>query len=392
MDAPAIATFVTEDQFTGLEASYGKKWDVSLVLFDSSGGPARGRPAPHYDIEEVACTIRTHIEEAIRWGEPSFALMPDGAMMWLVPIMVNSRVLGCVASFMSAGKLSAGSDSGLFVAVRHAAEELRELLEGENLTNGPLLEMQRNQYNFERRRAEAIHDFKVFSSDFRLLYIREEPTLLHAIRTGDREQSRGILNQILLVLFNQAGENLNLIKSYVLEILTMMSRAAVEAGCDAYQVFGNKFQEFTELSAIENDHEFSRWLHEIMERLLDAIETSRNKSTIPQLQQAVEYMREHFPEDISREQAAQAAHMSPSHFSRRFKRMFNENFSDALNRIRIEHAVELLSRTDENLSTIALDCGFKDQSYFTKIFRKFHNKTPYEYRAQLKKTRIMKAQ
>ncbi len=390
MDVTTLTEFVTSEQFTTLETSYGQKWEVDLILFKREGEPARGGLAPHYDGVEIGRLIRMHIEEALRWGEPSFALMPDGAMLWLVPVMINAEVPGCVAACMSAARFASGGDSGLFIAVRDAAEELRLLLEHANLTNGPFLELQRDKYHFERRRAEAIHDFKAFSSDFRLLYIREEPTLLNAIRTGDREQSRGILNQILLVLFNQAGENLNLVKSYVLEIITMMSRAAVEAGCDAYQVFGNKFEEFTELSSIEHDHEFSRWLHEIMERLLDAIETSRNKSSIPQLQQALEYMRNNLAEDISREQAAQAAHMSASHFSRRFKKMFNENFSDALNRIRIERAVELLSRTDESLSAIAVDCGFKDQSYFTKIFRKFHNKTPYEYRANLKKTRAIK--
>lgn len=388
MSSHTLKQFVTQKRFAGLETSYGGKWDVSLVLFTAEGEPVMGRLASCYDTHDIRATIAKNANEAVRWGEAPFALLPDGGMFWLAPVMINMRLLGCMAAFMPGERLASEDDPELFAAVRDAAEELRERLEAENLTNPALLELHRRQNQFERRRAEAIHDYKSFPYDFRLLYIREEPTLMNAIRRGDREEARGILNQILVVLFHQAGENLSLVKSFVLEIITMMCRAAVEAGCDASQVFGNKYEDFTELSNIRHDYEFSPWLHEIMERLIDAIHQNRNKSTMPQMQLALNFMREHLSEDVSRDQAAKAAHMSPSHFSRLFKKLFHESFSDVLNRLRIEHASELLARTDHSLSTIALDCGFKDQSYFTKVFRKFFTKTPSEYRHQMKKSRL----
>ncbi len=295
-------------------------------------------------------------------------------MAWLAPVMLNDELLGGVAAFTSDENPLETAD------VRAAAGELLDWLAAENRTNAAHLELRRERHLRERRRAEAIHEYKRSASDFRFLYLREEPGLMAAIRRGEREEARGILNKILVVLLHQAGDNLNLVKSFLLEIITMMSRTAVEAGCDAREVFGDKYEDFAELSRIRSDDELSPWLHEVLERLQDAIHRSRNNSPAPGLQAALDFMRENMGEGISRDDAAAAAHMSPSHFSRLFTKMLGENFSDHLARMRVEHAAELLTHTGLSLSAIALDCGFKDQSYFTKVFRKYFDRTPGGYR------------
>ena len=84
--------------------------------------------------------------------------------------------------------------------------------------------------------------------------------------------------------------------------------------------------------------------------------------------------------EISRDQAAEIACLSPSHFSRVIKQTFGETFTDLLAKFRIEKSKEYLLTTDKNLTQIAYDCGFNDQSYFTKVFQKYTSLTPGEYR------------
>ncbi len=117
--------------------------------------------------------------------------------------------------------------------------------------------------------------------------------------------------------------------------------------------------------------------------MLDAIHRHRNDSPMALLQSAMAYMHENLHRDISRDEAAEVAHLSPAHFSRIFKKEMKESFTDMLNRMRIDRAAELLARTDRSLCVVALDCGFKDQSYFTKVFRKYSGRTPREYRMRL---------
>ena len=50
--------------------------------------------------------------------------------------------------------------------------------------------------------------------------------------------------------------------------------------------------------------------------------------------------------------------------------------------MRIDRAAEMLARTDKEIAVIALECGFRDQSYFTKVFKRYRNTTPLRYRRE----------
>ena len=370
--------------FARIRSAYEGKWSVQLVVLDLDGVPVMGRPPPDSDTPECRRLFKTQMQNAARWGDASFELLPDGAMLWMVPLMLNQKLTGGVAAYIP--RRRGGSDTAS-VSVHEVAVELRRILEAENLTNASLLAMRRDQYMSERRRAEAIHAFKAYPPDFRAIYIRDEPALMAAIRKGDREEARGLLNRILVVMHHRAGDNLTLIKSFFLEMVTLMCRTAVEAGCDARELLGKNYEAFTALAAVNSDDELGPWLHAMLERLLDGIHQHRNASPTALLQSALAYMHENMHLDISRDQAAKAAHLSPAHFSRIFKKEIRESFTSMLNRMRIAQAAEFLARTDRSLCLVALDCGFKDQSYFTKVFRRYMQKTPREYRMHLRSSR-----
>jgi transcriptional regulator GlxA family with amidase domain len=59
-----------------------------------------------------------------------------------------------------------------------------------------------------------------------------------------------------------------------------------------------------------------------------------------------------------------------------------ENFSSYLNRLRVKKASALLTGTNLSLSRIAASCGFKDQSWFSKIFKHYAGICPGKYRSQ----------
>jgi len=83
---------------------------------------------------------------------------------------------------------------------------------------------------------------------------------------------------------------------------------------------------------------------------------------------------------LTRAEAAKVAHLSPSYFSRLFKKQLGQSFNQVLNQKRVEFAADLLARTDRELKSIAIDAGFSDQSYFTKVFRRHTGHTPRAYR------------
>ena len=72
--------------------------------------------------------------------------------------------------------------------------------------------------------------------------------------------------------------------------------------------------------------------------------------------------------------------LNPSYFSSIFKKEVGVSFSNYLNKIRIEQSKLLLKNTDSSIVEIALEVGFEDQSYFSKVFKNLTKMTPKQYR------------
>ena len=106
-----------------------------------------------------------------------------------------------------------------------------------------------------------------------------------------------------------------------------------------------------------------------------------NESKNPVLiQKSISYINEHYNEDINLETIANIVHLNPSYFSSIFKKEVGVSFSNYLNKIRIEQSKLLLKNTDSSIVEIALEVGFEDQSYFSKVFKNLTKMTPKQYR------------
>lgn len=123
-------------------------------------------------------------------------------------------------------------------------------------------------------------------------------------------------------------------------------------------------------------------IQELLEPALETIPAGQ-PSPVPKtspIYPAVEYISNHRRESVTMNEMVRLCHLSPSCFSRVFRRELGENFINYVNRQKVQWAKEMLRGTNESISQIAAKLGFMDSSYFINVFKRFEGITPLAYR------------
>jgi len=116
----------------------------------------------------------------------------------------------------------------------------------------------------------------------------------------------------------------------------------------------------------------------------DTVNNKNNIKENPQkIHTIIEYLNDNFTEDITIHDIAAREHISVYHLCHIFKKITGTSIGQYLTEIRISKAKEmLLHQSNKPVTHIAMDCGFKNLSYFYTIFNKKVGCTPLNYRNQ----------
>lgn len=80
---------------------------------------------------------------------------------------------------------------------------------------------------------------------------------------------------------------------------------------------------------------------------------------------------------------AMLVNIHPAHLSRDFSKYFHCNLGGYIRKLRVQKALTLLPDKNRSLTSIALECGFADQSHFLRCFKSFNEGNPSLYRKLL---------
>lgn len=97
----------------------------------------------------------------------------------------------------------------------------------------------------------------------------------------------------------------------------------------------------------------------------------------------ITYLQKNFKGSVNIKELAYQNAMSVSTFERKFKKHFACSPSQFIKKLRIDHACDLLN-LNYDIAEIALKCGFCDQSYFSKEFKKVMKMTPRQFKVNCK--------
>jgi two-component system, response regulator YesN len=258
----------------------------------------------------------------------------------------------------------------LFIVSRHASsadmyEHGRDLLEQQSSIS------------------EYIHHIKTMGGDESSIDaypVEKERELINLISLGDKTGSQKLLNEILGHVFFANGAKLEIIKARVLELVVLLSRAAMQGGADVEQIFGLNFNYLNQIHSHRTVEDLSWWLSRIMLRFTDLVFDLQNVKHVDVIYKAVDFIKKNYMNKIGLKTVSDHVQLSPSYFSKIFKDEMRCNFNAFLNQVRIEQSRTALLDKSIALVDVASLMGFEDQSYFTKVFKRLTGVSPGRYR------------
>lgn len=234
--------------------------------------------------------------------------------------------------------------------------------------------MQQSQIN------ESIQRYKGLDTPLSSYPYEKEKELIAKVKTGNLPDANAILNDLLgYVLFSQ-GNSLETVKARAIELCSLLSRTAIEGGAPTDSVLKLNNQFLVNLQQVKDIDMLCYKLQEIVENFSRSMFQHSSGKNSEVIRSAMSYISEHFHTNLTLKAVSDHVHLHPSYFSALFKQSTGSSFKEYLNMVRIEESKRLLANTDFSIIDIAVAVGFEDQSYFSKVFRKYTGMTPKQFR------------
>lgn len=224
----------------------------------------------------------------------------------------------------------------------------------------------------ERRQNTAMHHDAIF-----------EKKSMQAIKEGNKDEV--IRNWRQLPHYGEVGllsktSELRSRKNLAITVITLATRAAVEGGLQyetALTISDLYIQNVEELKDSKSvDHFIEDMLSDYAERVH---QTKRNQYSKP-INVCLDYIFKHLYDPITLNDLARKAALHPNYLSALFKKEVGCSLRHYIQQTKIDEARSLLLLTDRSISEISTLLNYHDQSYFSKIFKKFTGVTPNEYK------------
>jgi len=144
-----------------------------------------------------------------------------------------------------------------------------------------------------------------------------------------------------------------------------------------------RYRFITESAAIKDQEDLCIWVAHLLEKLMDGIYQTRHAKNYQRLEKTLGFIEAHYNESISVERIAKEVYLSPSRLSHIVKDELGITLRECVSKVRVDKAKNLLREKELPISQIALEVGYPDQSYFTKVFKKVEKCTPKAFREKV---------
>ncbi|MFD0957809.1 AraC family transcriptional regulator [Paenibacillus chungangensis] len=205
-----------------------------------------------------------------------------------------------------------------------------------------------------------------------------ERDLISSVQQGKREEVAAILERLFDINFQQRVPQQQSLQRFSLAVHATIERILQLSNLQDMQ------WEDMELDKIhpESQQLWQQNIRNRFHRLLDEINREREGADSDLVERLLQYIHEHYHEDLSLTDLSSQHHFSPGYISTVFKQYTRQNFKDYLNQYRVRKAKEIMGSEQVKIADVALRVGCNNTNTFIRIFRKYVGQSPGQYAKQ----------
>ncbi|MGM0126119.1 two-component system, response regulator YesN [Enterococcus sp. AZ194] len=142
------------------------------------------------------------------------------------------------------------------------------------------------------------------------------------------------------------------------------------------------FQQREKLQGVQLFQLYEQESSELLIRAIESYQTMYQKQmTISEaIEKANQYIEKHLEQELSLESLAAKVFLNPAYFSTMYKQQTGINLSSYIQKVRLNRAVYLLTKTNLKVKDIGEMVGYPSIQYFNKLFKNRFGMTPIRYR------------
>ena len=413
-----LTDFVSDENFAKVQKIALQNFNLPLEIVDTRGQPINpmcsGNCHPKFcrlvrqsKLGKEKCIYERlrSINIAIETGQPYISICHAGIVLACVPIMQKDIPLGGL--FFGKCLWESPSDilvKNMFQNLRGVAENDKKLKDAflslpvvsakeffeisnflfilfyETCNLDPQIVSWRNELSSQQAQIGGFIQEQKQKPLLQQYPYQYERQLMGKVKTGDRSGARDILNCMLATIMLTDPGDLDVFKARLLELVSILSRSAVEGGADIKEVLGKNLNYVKMLMEIGSQQELSAWIGKATYDFIELVYEKQDSRKVTQIQPAIEFIESNYSNQISLADIAHAAHLSISRLAHLFKEQLGMTMVDYISQTRIEKARQLLLYTSKTAAEVCFEVGYNNKSYFTRIFRKYTSLTPQQFR------------
>lgn len=208
-----------------------------------------------------------------------------------------------------------------------------------------------------------------------------EESMLYAIQCGDSGKAYLLYNQFIQhKITPRTADPIRNKKNLTFVLNTLARKAVQKASVHPMHIdeissrFAQKIENATNIAVLNT---LSK---ELIHKYCNLVKTYSLKGYSPLIQKCINYIDFNYAEPLSLKVLADLFSVNSSYLSTLFKKEKQVTLTEYINGKRIHQSLILLNTTSLPIQDIAMQVGFSDINYFTRIFKKLRGMSPRDYR------------